>query len=472
VDTTKHGLKQSLRLRDLVSIQIVVIVWLGWTGFAAKQGATQMVLWLVAILLFYLPLAAVVMKLSRALPIEGGIYQWIKEGVSPFAGYMAAWNLGIYSINAFAPIGSILVEGFARAAGPRGDWMLKSHTLALAVTAAACLVAYYFNVHGLQLAKWWSNAGSFCTIATFIAMACLLVKAFVIKAPLLHNSFSLAWPTFSILTLSIFAKVAVGALSGFDNAAVFAEECKNAENDVARSVMIAAPLIALMYVLGTSTVLTYVKPPDVDVSAAVGQVMQVGLGGSALSNVLAVAVVGAFNIAFVAAMVITIGVVARLPMVAGWDGLLPAWWSALHPKFRVPSKAIGAVAGSVFVLGVLTLLGADNQEAVQVGASAGVGSLSVMYMLLFSVVLFGFRSRPWRPGAGIRLGGLAGFSVALLALFFQAVPVGDVANTRIYALKVVTVMLVTNALGAYLYWLGARRQTSVAPASADAPTAD
>ena len=171
-------------------------------------------------------------------------------------------------------------------------------------------------------------------------------------------------------------------------------------------------------------------------------------------------------------MVITIGVVARLPMVAGWDGLLPAWWSSLHPKFRVPSKAIGAVAGSVFVLGVLTLLGADNQEAVQVGASAGVGSLSVMYMLLFSVVLFGFRSRSWRPGAGIRLGALAGFSVALLALFFQAVPVADVASTKIYALKVVTVMLVTNALGAYLYWLGARRQASVAPSSADAPTSD
>jgi hypothetical protein len=99
---------------------------------------------------------------------------------------------------------------------------------------------------------------------------------------------------------------------------------------------------------------------------------------------------------------------------------------------------------------------------VQVGASAGVGSLSVMYMLLFAVVLFGFRARAWRPGAWIRLGALAGFCVALLALFFQAVPVSEVANTKIYALKVVTVMLVTNALGASLYWLGARRQASVA----------
>ena len=120
--------------------------------------------------------------------------------------------MGIYSINAFGPVGSILVEGFARAAGHSGDWMLKSRPLALGVTLTVCLIAYLFNVRGLQFAKWWSNAGSFCTIATFIAMACLLVKAAVIKAPLLHSSFSFAWPAVSILTLSIFARIVVSAL--------------------------------------------------------------------------------------------------------------------------------------------------------------------------------------------------------------------------------------------------------------------
>lgn len=67
-------------------MQIVVVVWLGWTGFAAKQGSTQVVLWLLAIVLFYFPLAAIVMKLSRSLPVEGGAYQWVKAGISPFVG--------------------------------------------------------------------------------------------------------------------------------------------------------------------------------------------------------------------------------------------------------------------------------------------------------------------------------------------------------------------------------------------------
>ena len=111
METGKHGLKRELKLWDLVPMQIIVILWLGWTGFAAKQGPTQVVLWLLAILLFYLPLAAVVMKLSRSLPIEGGVYQWVKAGFSPFAGYMAGGNFFIYVVFAFAIVGSIVANG-------------------------------------------------------------------------------------------------------------------------------------------------------------------------------------------------------------------------------------------------------------------------------------------------------------------------------------------------------------------------
>jgi glutamate:GABA antiporter len=467
METTNHGLRRELRLRDLVPMQVVLIVWLGWTGFAAKQGSSQLVLWLLAIVLFYLPLAAVVIKLSRTIPVEGGVYQWAKEGLSPFAGYMAAWNLTIYSVSAFAVVGSLLANGFAYAAGPKGSWMLTSRPFALTITAIACLIAYVFNVRGLQLAKWWSNAGSLLTFATFLALLGLLIKAWVTGVPSARPTISLAWPAFSVLTLSIFAKMAIGALAGFDSCAVFSEECRKPENDVARSVVVAAPLIALMYILGTSAVLAYVDPSKVDLAAAVPQVMHAGFGATGMGRALAAIAVGSLNISFAASMVIVVGMVARLPMVAGWDELLPRWWSALHPTFRTPSKAIGAVTASVMLLGVLSLLGAGNQEAVQVSVGAGVGSLCIMYMLLFAVILFGFRSRSWRPGVGIRLGALSAFVVALVSLLFEIVPIGEVVSPVLFAIKVTAVICVMNVLGAYLYWRGtrAREATRMLPAS-------
>jgi amino acid transporter len=115
MQSANHGLRRELKLRDLVPMQVVLIVWLGWTGFAAKQGASQVALWFLAIVLSYLPLAAVVIKLSRAIPVEGDVYQWVKEGISPFAGYIAAWNFSIYSVTAFAVTGSLLANGLAYA---------------------------------------------------------------------------------------------------------------------------------------------------------------------------------------------------------------------------------------------------------------------------------------------------------------------------------------------------------------------
>jgi amino acid transporter len=96
MEARKRGLSRELKLRDLVLTQVVMIVGLPWLGFAAKQGATQLLVWLLALALFYLPLAAVVMKLSRAIPLEGGSYQRVKEVGSTLANgfaYLGAFVL-------------------------------------------------------------------------------------------------------------------------------------------------------------------------------------------------------------------------------------------------------------------------------------------------------------------------------------------------------------------------------------------
>jgi glutamate:GABA antiporter len=461
-DGTKHGLKKSLGLSDLVSLQVLLIVWLGWTGFAAKQGSTQIVLWLVAVALFYLPLAAAVISLSRAIPLEGGVYQWVKEGVSPFAGYMAGWNVTLYAITAFSVTGTLIANGFAQAIGPSGAWLAATRTPGLVITTIACLIAYLFNVRGLQLAKWLGNVSSYMIVATFAAMLYLLIRAFVVRAPLSHTALSLALPALSVGTLAVFSKMVLGALTGFDFSGVFGEECRKPGNDVARSVLIAAPLIALMYILGTSSVLAYVRPADVDVSASVPQLMAIGFGSSMIARSLIVGVDAGVNFAFFTSMVIMTGAVARLPMVAGWDGLLPAWWSELHPKFRTPSKAIAVAASSMLFFGLLNSIGAKSQEAVEVGLTMGAASLAIMYIVLFGAVAFGFRTTSWRPKAALRFAAIAAFLVSAVALVFQVIPLGEVTSRGLYALRIIAALCAINGLGAFLYWRGARRAQTIA----------
>ena len=98
VEARSAGFRKELGLGDLVLTQILYVVGAGWVGTAAKLGHAHIVFWLLAIALYYLPQAAVVIYLNRLMPIEGGLYQWARVGLGRFAGFMTAWNLWAYTV--------------------------------------------------------------------------------------------------------------------------------------------------------------------------------------------------------------------------------------------------------------------------------------------------------------------------------------------------------------------------------------
>src|SRR5438128_12348618 len=98
VEAHSARFRRELGLADLVLIQIMYVVGSGWVGTAAKLGTGHIVLWLAASALFYLPQAVVVIFLNRLMPLEGGLYQWAKEGLGKFLGFLVAWNIWAYSI--------------------------------------------------------------------------------------------------------------------------------------------------------------------------------------------------------------------------------------------------------------------------------------------------------------------------------------------------------------------------------------
>jgi len=466
MDSKDHGLKKELKLRDLVLMQVLLIVALNSVGYAARQGPSQVVLWLLAGLLFYVPLAVVVIRLSRAIPVEGGVYQWVKEGISPFAGYMAAWSFTIYTVGYYSSISLQVTNGIAYTGGPDAAWLATSKPFALGVTVAISLLACAVNVLGLHCAKWFSGAAGVWTIATVAILLYLLLRVGAVPHAHAHGSYSLslAWPAFSLVTLNVFTKMAMFSLSGFDQCSIFAEECRKPKNDVARSVLVAAPMIAAMYIICTCAVQAYVA--DVDVAAPISQTLQAGFGTAWLGRILTLLAGAGYNLVLIAGVVVAVGMVARLPMAAGWDGLLPAWWSELHPRFRTPAKAIVAVSMCVLAMGILSIATSSNQEAVQALGAVGVGSYCITYLFLFSRVAFGMRSQAWRPGIWIRMGALAALLVALVSFVFQVVPVGDVSNPGVFAIKVTVAILATNGLGAFLYWRGKQWAARMIVASA------
>src|SRR6184192_3883859 len=174
VEDRSVALKKPLGLRDLVLTQIVFVVGSSWVGTAAKLGPSHLFFWLLAILLFYVPQAAVVIYLNRLMPLEGGIYQWAKLGFNEFAGFITAWNLWLLSITVIALGGMFVTTNLSYALG--AAWMPNSKWCVSLVSCALVLGLAWSGMRGLSLGKWVHNIGAF---AMLLAYGALIVLPFV-----------------------------------------------------------------------------------------------------------------------------------------------------------------------------------------------------------------------------------------------------------------------------------------------------
>src|SRR3989442_865878 len=176
-DVQEHSvaLKKPLGLRDLVLTQILFVVGSSWVGAAAKLGQAHLFFWLLAILLFYIPQAAVVIYLNRTMPLEGGIYQWAKLGFNEFAGFIVAWNLLLLSITVIALGGMFVTTNLSYAIG--APWMPNSKWCVSLISCTLIAGLGWTGMRGLSLGKWVHNVGAVAMFIVYGALICLPLMA-------------------------------------------------------------------------------------------------------------------------------------------------------------------------------------------------------------------------------------------------------------------------------------------------------
>src|SRR5271167_3318272 len=148
-----HSLKRELGLRDLVLTQILFVVGLSNFGFAAKLGASHVVFWLTAMVLFYIPQAMVVIHLNNWRPLEGGLYQWAHAAFGDLAGFLVAWNLWVYAMVLMSEIGLTTVTNLVYAVGPSIAWIAESKQIVAGSTAALVIALAAVSILGLRVGK-------------------------------------------------------------------------------------------------------------------------------------------------------------------------------------------------------------------------------------------------------------------------------------------------------------------------------
>lgn len=457
VEARSAVFKKELGLFDLVLTQVVFVVGTFWVGWAARLGHEQSIFWLLAIATFYLPLAAAVIFLIRLMPLEGGLYQWSKIAFNDFVAFMVGWNLWVFAISVLAGVGLIVNTNISYAIGSTAAWMRDSWQMVTLISFLLVAGMVVAATRGLALGKWVHNVGGLVHMLTFTALILLPVVAISRAMGEGYHPFAIQFPTFSEYNINVASKLALGALTGFEYVAILAGETRAPARNIGRSVVISAPIIALMFILGTSSVLAFIPRDHVDVIGPIPQTLSIGFGvGGWVGTIGSIAILG-IAVRTIALMSIYFSGNTRLPMVAGWDRLLPGWFSRLHPKYKTPINSILFVGAVTLVLGVLSRTGVHAQEAFQIIDNAAGVFYALTYLVLFAIPLFGMKalgvSSPW----WLKLACASGFVVSLIYIRFSIMPITDVENPLSFALKVAGTVVVANVIGLAIYVLRKRK---------------
>ena len=458
VEEHSAALRKELGLRDLVLHQILFVVGTIWVGTAAKIGDAQLVFWLAAMLFFYLPQAMVVIELSRRMPLEGGLYQWARLALGELMAFLVAWNLWMFAVVLISVIGLYVATSLAYTIGPSAAWMASNKILIVSMNVLVLSALMVLAAIGLGVSKWLHNAGSVMLVVAFAALIGL--PFFAMARGTIHDyrPFVFVFPALTLFNLNVFGKMAVGALSGFEYVAVLAGETKDAARSIAKATMIAAPIIAVMFILGTSSVLAFIPIDKIDLIAPIPQVLRTGLGGSGVGSAAAGIAILFITVRTVANSSLAFTGATRMPMVAGWDNFLPMWFTKLHPRSRTPINSILTIGFVAMAFGAAGIIGVGEQEAFQLLDNAAGIFYGVTYLIMFAIPLVGFRNADPRPSLALRVASFSGFAVTLLYVVLSVVPIIDVASWLSFAIKISSVVIGLNLVGVALFYRARRKK--------------
>jgi APA family basic amino acid/polyamine antiporter len=333
-EAAQAELRPSLSLFDATAISVGAIVGAGIfvvTGIAAGQAGSALVASMLIAAFIALFSALSIAELSERYPTEGSVYEFGRELISPFAGFLSGWMWMLS--NTFA--GAAVSLGFAYYL----TYLLPGIPPQL-VAAVVCIALTALNYYGVRQSALLNNflvtakliiLAFFCVFGVFYANSSNLVPFVPFQPGVLVGAFYIFF-----------------AYGGFARVAVVAEEVKDARRNVPKAVILSLVISTVFYIavgavalgLTGAANLSSSKSPLADAIGKTGSqfaVELISLGGLlATASVLLTSVMG----------------VSRMAYAMARKNDLPVSLSRVHAKHNTPYYSVW-FAGILMTLLVL-----------------------------------------------------------------------------------------------------------------------
>jgi APA family basic amino acid/polyamine antiporter len=402
----EHALKKSLSALDLTVFGVGVIIGTGifvLTGKVAKENAGPAVSLAFVVAGVVCALAALCYaEFASTVPVAGSAYTFAYASL----GELPAWIIGWDLVLEFA-LGTAVVavgwSGYVRSLLDNAGWHLPGYLSGREgssgfgfdiLAAALVLVLTAILVVGVKLSARVTTV--VVAIKVTVVMIVIIAGAFFIagdnykpfiptaqaqeagsslKAPLVQLIFGYTPTNFGVMGIFTAASVVFFAFIGFDVVATAAEETKNPQRDMPRGILGSLFICTALYV-AVSIVVTGMQRYDrLSIDAPLADAFK-ATGHPWYAGVISFgAAVGLTTVC----MILLLGQ-TRVFFAMSRDGLLPRFFSRVHPRFRTPHRP-------TILLGVIIAIVAGFTSLSELAELVNIGTLFAFVVVAIGVVI-------------------------------------------------------------------------------------
>ncbi|MFI7141241.1 amino acid permease [Streptomyces massasporeus] len=413
----EHALKKSLSALDLTVFGVGVIIGTGifvLTGTVAKDNAgPATALAFVAAGVACALAALCYAEFASTVPVAGSAYTFSYASL----GELPAWIIGWDLVLEFA-LGTAVVavgwSGYIQSLLENAGWTMPAglgsregaDTFGFDILAAALvLVLTAILVIGMKLSARITSV--VVAIKVTVVLVVIVAGAFLIEgknydpfipkeepvaagasldSPLIQLMFGWAPSNFGVMGIFTAASVVFFAFIGFDVVATAAEETKNPQRDMPRGILGSLVICTTLYVLVSIVVTGMQHYSQLSVDAPLADAFK-ATGHPWFAGFISFgAAVGLTTVC----MILLLGQ-TRVFFAMSRDGLLPRFFSRVHPRFKTPHRP-------TILLGVIIAVLAGFTPLTELAALVNIGTLFAFVVVAIGVIILR-KSRPDLPRA-------------------------------------------------------------------------
>jgi amino acid transporter len=269
-------------------------------------------------------------------------------------------------------------------------------------------------------------------------------------------------PSFRLADVIFWTALAF-AFTGPEAASFMDGEIREPRRTIPRALALAAPMIAIVYIVGTASMLLAIPPERAQ--GVYGAIEAIRAAAGRLNLAWLIPLGGAcVVIDRIGSMCLWTGALARLPTSDGVDGYLPKRFTSIHPKYGTPSFALWIQAILVALLVILGQSGTSVRGAYNVLIEMMIVSSLAPFLFLFGAAIrlsagADLVKKTRIPGGRLTIVVIAliGIATTMASMAISFVPPPDEVHPILAVVKIGGLTAVLLLGGAALYAAGSRR---------------